>query len=148
MRTMIMCAALLAALSCACAKPASGPAAADEAAILERMRATWDRPETPLDAGPVVVDGDWAVADWTQGRMGGRALLRREHGAWTTVLCAGDGIRGEQGLVEAGIPLVQARTLAARLATAEAREPADRLALMSTFNGIVRMQGAAHGDHH
>jgi hypothetical protein len=101
----------------------------------------------PLDAGPVVVDGDWAVADWTQERMGGRALLHREHGTWTTVLCAGDGIRSKQGLVEAGIPHEQAQSLAAKLATAETKVAPDRLALMSTFAGIVRMQGADHGDH-
>jgi hypothetical protein len=75
-------------------------------------------------------------------------LLRREHGAWTTVLCAGDGIQSEQGLVEAGIPPGQAQALAARLATAEAKVSADRLAKMATFAGIVRMQGAGRGDHH
>src|SRR5690606_27578078 len=136
------------ALLCACAGPASEPAAADQAAILEQMHATWDRPEIPLDAGPIAIDGDWAVAGWTQGRMGGRALLRREHGAWTTVLCAGDGIRSQQGLIEAGIPSAQAQAQASKLTAVEAGVAPERLALMSAFAGIVRMQGADHGDRH
>lgn len=148
MKAMITSAALLTALLCACSAPSVETVSADQQAVLAQMHATWDRPQAPLDAGPVVVDGGWAVADWTQGRTGGRALLRREHGAWTTVLCAGDWIRGEQGLVEAGIPPAQAQALAARLASAEANVSPDRLALMSTFAGIVRMQGAGHGDHH
>ena len=148
MKTMITSAASLAALLCACSKPAPAPTAADQAAILKQMHATWDRPHAPLDAVPVVVDGDWAVADWTQGRMGGRALLRREHGTWTTILCAGDGIRSEQALAEVGIPPAQAQALASKLATVEAKVAPERLALMSTFAGVVRMQGADHGDHH
>ena len=148
MKAMIMCAALLAALLCACAKPDQSPEA-DQVAILDQMHATWDRPHAPLDAGPVVVAGDWAMADWTQGRTGGRALLKREQDAWVTVLCAGDGIRDVGALVEAGVPRAQARELAARLGAAEAKTSPGRLALMSTFAGIVRMQeGAGHGHRH
>lgn len=145
MKAMIMCAALLAALLCACPGPSSRSTALDQASILGQMHATWDRPHAPLDAGPVVVAGDWAMADWTQGRTGGRALLKREQDAWVTVLCAGDGIRDVGALVEAGVPRAQARELAAKLAAAEAKTSPGRLALMSTFAGIVRMQeGAGH----
>lgn len=148
MKTLIAGAALSAVLLCACPGPSPQPGASEEAAIVKRMHATWDRPHAPLEAGPVVIDGDWAVADWTQAAMGGRALLHREHGAWSTVLCAGDGIKGADGLIEAGVPRAQARALAAKLAAAEVKIAPDRLALISTFAGIVRMQGAGHGDRH
>nr|WP_272494081.1 copper uptake system-associated protein [Stenotrophomonas mori] len=113
------------------------------------MHATWDRPEAPLDAGPVVVEGDHAVVDWTQGPMGGRALLKRRHGEWITVLCAGDGIRDAEGLAATGMPAAVAGRLAARLAHAETQVAAERLARMSAFTGVVRMDaGDADGRHH
>ncbi len=140
--------ALLALLLGACS--ASQPGGhADQKAILARMHATWDRPGTRLDAGPVVVEGDHAVADWAQGEMGGRALLRRRHGQWSTVLCAGDGIRDAEGLAAAGVPAAIAERLATRLAEAEKQVPAERLARMSAFAGVVRMDTeGTHGQHH
>lgn len=119
----------------------------DTAAILAYLHATWDRPEARLDAGPVVMQGDYAVADWTQGDKGGRALLRRVDGAWTTWLCAGDGIRDAAGLRKVGVPDADANALARQLAAAERGVPADRMAKMATFAGIVRMDAQAHATH-
>lgn len=126
----------------------SNDAMADEESILARMHATWDQPGKALDAGPVVVAGDWAVADWDQGAMGGRALLRRGHDGWTTVLCAGDLLRSADGLQEAGVPSDIASTLATKLAVAERGLSAERLGRMSAFMGIVRMQEDGHGQPH
>ena len=77
-------------------------------------------------------------------------LLRREHGQWTTVLCAGDGIRSAEGLQAVGVPAAQAAVLAVKLATAEQAVPAERLARMSAFLGVVRVQqgDSAHGPGH
>ena len=38
------------------------------------------KPNETLSVEPIMVSGDHAVADWTQGEMGGRALLRRPVG--------------------------------------------------------------------
>lgn len=115
---------------------------ADEHAVAARMHATWDRPGVPLDMEPVVVQEDYAIAGWTQGAMGGRALLRRGNGGWVTVLCAGDGIRDAAGLAAVGMPPVQAAALATKLADAEKGMAAEKLALMASFHGIVRMEAA------
>jgi len=129
---------LLAAVLTGC-----GPSQAkDEAAILGLMRSTWDRPDSRLDAGPVVVAGDSAVADWTQGSMGGRALLERRDGRWRVVLCAGDVLRSERGLGQVGLHPAIASTLASKLSQAERDVPAVRLAAMARFRGIVPMEGA------
>lgn len=121
----------------------------DRQAVLAQMQAMWARPDAPLDAGPVVVAGDHAIADWTQGERGGRALLMRHHGEWRTVLCAGDGIRSAEGLVAVGVPAAIAERLATGLAEAEKQVPAERLARMSAFAGVLRMEnGGAHGQHH
>lgn len=146
-RKTMWSAACLAALLCACTVPATDATPADEQAILALMHATWDRPQTTLDAGPVVVEGEHALVDWTQGGMGGRALLERQAGHWITVLCAGDGIRSADALIEAGVPRAQAQAMAAKLATAETKVSSDRLALMSNFAGVVRMNGGSP-DHH
>lgn len=150
MKTIGWSVAVLAVGLAACTASPTSSSQVDQAAILQQMHATWDRPDAPLEAGPVVVEGDYAVADWTQGSTGGRALLKHEHGAWTTVLCAGDGIRDAGGLTDVGLPEAQARALAAKLAEAERQVAPERLARMSTFAGIVRMQPKAgeHGAHH
>lgn len=144
---IIRCSALiLVMLLGACSVPHAADAQVDHEAILRQMHATWDRPEAKLDAGPVVIEGDYAIADWTQGAMGGRALLKRKRGAWETVLCAGDGIRDTEGLLAVGLPAAQAAILAARLEEAEKQVSQERLAMMAAFRGIVRMT-EADGNH-
>lgn len=115
------------------------PQSADEAAIVAVMKRTWDKPDSPLVVGPIAADGDAAIADWTQGAMGGRALLRRRDSQWSVVLCAGDGIRSPAGLQLAGLAADQAQRIAARLQEQEARVAPERLAAMRSFKGIVRM---------
>ena len=62
--------------------------ASDEPAIRHLMLAMFDKPDARLDVGPVVVVDDRAVAGWTQGEMGGRALLRRKPTAAGRWCCA------------------------------------------------------------
>jgi hypothetical protein len=112
----------------------------DETAIGALMRAMFDRPDAPLDASPIVVSGHFAIADWTQGEMGGRALLQREGSAWRLILCAGDGLRTETGLAGLGVPPADAQALARDLAAAERETSATRLAAMARFEGVVRME--------
>jgi len=125
-------------------------AADDGAAIRQLLLATFDKPDAPLAVAPVVVAGDHAVADWSQGAGGGRALLRRAaHGgeAWSLVLCAGDGIRTADALRQAGVPAADADTLATRLAEAERAVSPERRALFSSFEGVVMMHGG-DAPHH
>ena len=145
MKAIHWSAAVLSLLLVSCSMEQAPEAKADMQAILHQMHATWDRPEAKLEAGPVVIEGDYAIADWTQGAMGGRALLKREHGEWNTVLCAGDGIRDAEGLLAVGLPDEQAAALAAGLAEAEKQVSPQRLALMAAFSGIVRMPAAGVG---
>lgn len=70
---MVLLAAALAACS---GSPTPAAAQADEKAIAVQMHVTWDRPIAPLDVGPIVVQEDYAIAGWTQAKMGGRALLK------------------------------------------------------------------------
>jgi hypothetical protein len=159
-RLLILC--VLALLAAACARetatqdvPASGAAgsstadtssvsarhtdATEEGSIRAQLMATWNKPDAPLTAGPIIISGDHAVVDWTQPGVGGRALLFRHEGTWQVVLCTGDLIRTTAGLESVGVPTADAQILATKLAEAETQVPAERLARMTAFNGIVRM---------
>jgi hypothetical protein len=117
----------------------------DENAIVTLLRSTFDKPEARLTISPTVIVGNYGIAGWSQGDMGGRALLRRSNDQWSIVLCAGDGIRWAESLLRAGVPEAEARALSAKLADAERALPPERLALLAKFEGIVMMD--ASGEH-
>jgi hypothetical protein len=124
----------------------------DPASIGQLLRGMFDRPGDVLSVGPVVVSGDHAIADWTQGEMGGRALLRRSHGSWAVTLCAGDAIKSSEALKTAGVPQPDAIHLAQALASAESTVAPERLAMFARFEGLVTMDGTtavgpAHAGH-
>lgn len=129
------------------------PRPADEAAITATLMCMFDKPEAPLAVGPVAVAGDAALADWTQGEMGGRALLRWHDSQWQIVLCAGDGIRSASALQAAGLSAAQAHDIVAELTGKEESVTVARLAAMSRFQTVVRMNaaestGASTGHEH
>ena len=109
----------------------------------------FDKPNEPLSVGPVMVSGDHAVADWAQGQMGGRALLRRRQASWTIILCAGDAIKAQEALVKAGVPAADARKLETDIRVAEAKLAPEAVAMFSRFEGLVMMDGAPdHASRH
>jgi hypothetical protein len=113
--------------------------------VRDLLHSTFDKPEAKLAVAPVVATAGYAIAGWTQGEMGGRALLQNKHGRWTIILCAGDGIRSAEALQRAGIAPEAAGELAQALAKAEQAVPADRLAMFARFEGLLRMDEA--GNH-
>ena len=113
---------------------------------------TWDKPEAKVESDPVVMDGSYAVASWTQGQYGGRALLRKDGETWVVVLCSGDGLKDAKGLTEAGVPARHAEALAIKLSAAEESVPAERRKLFSLFGeqGAPETSSgdADHAGHH
>jgi hypothetical protein len=133
MRSLV--AAVLLAFVCA------GPAAAgpDEDAVRHLLSATFDKPEFRIVVGPIVVIGHHAVAGWSQGDTGGRALLQRHSDSWSLILCSGDGIKSAEALRQAGLPAAEATALSGRLAEAEREISPARLALFAKFEGTMMM---------
>jgi len=123
----------------------SSPALADSAAVKSLMAATWDKPDARLLVEPVVEAGGYAVASWTQGERGGRALLRQEDGKWKIILCSGDPLKSASSIAETGVPRATAELLARRLKEAESILPPRQVALFSTFEGVVHIDGGEHG---
>ena len=73
-----------------------------------------------MSIDPVVVAGGHAIAGWSQGDMGGRALLRKKDADWEVVLCAGDDLKKADLLTKAGMSHASCKALAAALAKSEA----------------------------
>lgn len=117
-------------------------------AIRALIGATWDKPDAKVVVDPVVVDGGYAIAGWTQEGRGGRALLKQRDAGWAVILCSGDPLKQVSSLQAAGVPAHAASRLAAALAAAEERADPARVALFSTFEGVMKMDAtdAAH-DH-
>lgn len=141
----LVLAALMAALVLGIARPAT---ASDTASILAVMMKTWDKPDAKLAVDPVVIAEGYAIAGWSQGDMGGRALLRKKADAWDVILCAGDDLKKPELLVKSGMTDGAAKRLAADLSNAEATLPKERLALFSKFEGLVMIDPVAgHPPH-
>lgn len=137
MKTVLKILTLAATLHIAGCGPREDAARND---ILHVMHATWDRPDASLDAGPVAISGDYAVADWTQGNMGGRALLVRSKRIWQVDVCGGDALRKAGALKSMGVPASDADALASGLADLEKTISPERLARLASFNGLIRMK--------
>jgi hypothetical protein len=130
-----------------CAIHSSSPVFAndDAEAIRSVIGATWDKPDSKVETDPIVMSHGYAVASWTQGAHGGRALLRRNGNGWSVVLCSGDPLKHAARLVGAGVPQADAERIADDLEAAEAQVPAERRGMFSLFEGVVSGEGA---DHH
>jgi hypothetical protein len=120
----------------------------DAATIRALMAATWDKPNARLVVDPVVVDGEYSIAGWTQGQRGGRALLRKEAAKWTVVLCSGDPLKQAAPIEMAGVPHAAAVRLAHLVNVAESKLARERVALFSTFEGVVQMDEGHNHNHH
>jgi hypothetical protein len=111
----------------------------ETATIAKVMRDIWERPDARLDIDPVVAVDGYAIASWTQGELGGRALLQKQGGAWQVVLCSGDPLREASTARAAGVPAATAERLTESLRKAEATIPAERRKQLSRFQGLVKM---------
>ena len=143
-RRTLLLAGLLAPLSAAWAKPAD-----DEAAIRGLLMKAFDKPESRLAVAPVVVRGRYALAGWTQGSRGGRALMARpEGGAWDISVCGGDNLLATDTLTLTGLSAADAQALAQAMRQAEAGLPAATRARFASFDGLVRMSSGQHPPGH
>lgn len=117
----------------------------DSEQIAAVMKKQFDRPDAPLTVAPVTVLGTYAVAGWTQGAKGGRALMQRDANGWFIAVCAGDGLKDAKVLQTTGMSADHAVKLAAAVKAAEAKLGKDQLALFASFEGMVKVGPAGHG---
>ena len=135
--------------------PMSTAAGSDADQIAALLRAQFDRPDAPLTVAPVTIQGDVAVAGWSQDGKGGRAFLRKDADGWFVEICAGESLVEPATFVAMGLTRAEADQLAAAVNGAEASAGADLIARLNGFEGTVvvgRVPSAgtapAHGHAH
>ncbi|MDD1954335.1 copper uptake system-associated protein [Pseudomonas qingdaonensis] len=122
--------------------------ASEQQSIQQLMRHSFERPDAPLDVGPVTVEGDHAVAGWLQDKRGGRALLRKGPHGWRVVLCAGDSLLNPSTLRSAGLSDADATQLSQAVRSAEATQSEERVKQFALFQGVVKVdKDPGHGNH-
>ncbi len=129
------------------AAPTKAEASDDQQRIEHVMKTLFDKPESPLEVGPVAIERDYAVAGWAQGGHGGRALLKKDGLNWTIQVCGGDGLTKASNLSMTGMSTSTANALAHKVALGERQLPIERVKLFSLFKGTLKMGGAEHGHH-
>jgi hypothetical protein len=117
----------------------------DKDQIIHLMKSIFDKPDNPLAVAPVVVRGDDAIAGWSQGGRGGRALLWRKDGAWQIRLCSGASLKDPKMLEGAGFTPENAKAMTEELLAEEAKLGPSIVAQFDLFEGTVDMSG--HGAH-
>lgn len=114
-----------------------------EAESQEKIKAlisqTFDQPNLKVQTTPIVIEGKVAIADWTQGQKGGRALLRRKHDKWEIIACGGSGFKDPSGIAAIGISKEIAINITVKLKDAEAKLPTQKIKQFDSFDGVVNM---------
>lgn len=100
---------------------------------------SFDQPNLKVKTSPIVIEGKVAIADWTQGQKGGRALLRRKHDDWEIIACGGSGFKDPEGIAAIGISKEVATNITAKLKDAEARLSPQQVKQFDSFDGVVNM---------
>ena len=120
----------------------------DEIIITQVMLTEWDKPENPLHVAPIVVAADYAMAGWTQGEKGGRALLHKHHGNWQVLLCGGNALTKTEQLTQAGLETKTANDLIKGFKQQAQQLSSQDIVKMSLFEGVVNVTPAQLHEHH
>ena len=124
----------------------------DEAQIQAVIGKTYDKQNNKVNTTPVSVADDFAIADWTQGERGGRALMKRINGNWEILACGNDGLKDTKSLIKAGMNEKTASTVIKKLTNLEKSEDPKRLAKFNLFgtpnDPINKNEDDLHKHHH
>ena len=116
--------------------------------ITKLLMDMFNQPNNPLKINPIVVENNYAIAGWSQGDKGGRALLTNTNNKWTIQLCAGDALKDAKFLKESGVDEKIISTILKKLSVAEAKLDANTLKRFSEFKDIVYINaGHSHQVH-
>jgi copper(I)-binding protein len=137
--------------------PMSVAGGTDAEQIEALLMAQFDSPEAPLTVFPITIQGQIAVAGWSQDGKGGRAFLRKDDLGWFVELCAGESLVQPATFVSMGLTPTEAESLAAAVNGAERSAGADLIGQLNSFEGTVLIgrsateghgHGASHGTAH
>ena len=127
--------------------PMSVAGGTDAEQIEAVLMAQFDSPEAPLTVSPITIQGQVAVAGWSQQGKGGRAFLRKDDMGWFVELCAGESLVQPTTFVSMGLTRAEAESLAAAVNGAERSAGADLIGRLNAFEGTV-LVGRSAADRH
>ena len=109
------------------------------------LKAQFDTPESPLTVAPITVQGDVAIAGWSQDGRGGRAFLRKDAEGWFVELCSGAGLMLPATLQGLGLTPADAETLLVAARAAEETLGTEAIQRFDSFDGTLMIGRAGHG---
>ena len=127
--------------------PMSVAGGTDAEQIEAVLMAQFDSPEAPLTVSPITIQGQVAVAGWSQQGKGGRAFLRKDDMGWFVELCAGERLVQPATFVSMGLTRAEAESLAAAVNGAERSAGADLIGRLNAFEGTVLVGRSATDGH-
>lgn len=111
----------------------------EAARILEMVSNSFDHAGKKTIIDTIIVVGDYALYNWKQDSMAGRALVRKQSNQWRIWLCGGKGLKEESGLIQAGLPADTASMLARQFSAAEALSNKEDIQRYDAFGPNVDM---------
>jgi hypothetical protein len=88
----------------------------DEFSIIKSTALRWARQDATqpnlVEIGPIVLSGDYALASWLYGEMGGQVLLKKENKQWRVITGGGGSLEDVNYLMQQGVPRENAEGLA------------------------------------
>ncbi|GEM_PF-5001178 len=109
--------------------------------VAAALRAALGAPEAMI--APIVLDGDTAIAGWTLGHMGARALLRRSSDGWHVEMWSGPSLSLPTTLTSRGVPRSVGDRLRSELSATEAALGTAFIARFDAFPGTVLLSEAS-----
>jgi copper(I)-binding protein len=109
------------------------------------LKAQFDTPESPLTVAPITVQGDVAIAGWSQDGRGGRVFLRKDAEGWFVELCSGAGLMLPATLQGLGLTPADAETLLVAARAAEETLGTEAIQRFDSFDGTLMIGRAGHG---
>ncbi|KVM97873.1 hypothetical protein WJ62_20170 [Burkholderia diffusa] len=107
------------------------------------LSARYDKPGAKVEVEAVAVSGGFAIADWMQREMAGRALLRRVNGRWKIAACGGDALKAPDWLKDAGVTATDAKNLLSELTAAEQQMSVEKVRRFGLFGVKPAPPGAS-----
>jgi len=114
--------------------------------IIQVIKMQWDQPQNPVAVPVVAVSELYAVADWTQGARGGRALLKFNEGHWQMLACGDAQIKSVFRLTQMGVAKENAQDIVQQLTFDEVQLSQAQLSVINSFSGVVDL--FTHPEHH
>jgi hypothetical protein len=122
-------------------------ASTDQIEIINTISRIYDKPNLKVTTNPISINENFAIADWTQGNRGGRALLKKDNGHWAIITCGADEIKDLKNLKDAGISTSVAKALIEQLNQLEKSIDPNQIHLFSLFGTKNDPKHAEHHDH-